>query len=83
MASTYWRSNASATAKLGQGRGQVLDDVAGDCVGRGQVVNVVEGVVLQPGDVQVGLVTGDDFGVAEGPGSARPPAVARGAGRAA
>src|SRR3954471_10425780 len=50
---------------LGQRSGEVVDDLPGDDLGRRQVVDVLERGVLQPGDVEVGLVTRDEFLVRE------------------
>lgn len=52
--------------ELGESSSEVLDDLAGDDVGGRQVVEVFERVVLQPGDVEVGLVARDDLVVRDG-----------------
>jgi len=46
--------------ELGESGSQVVDDLAGDDVGGRQVVDVVQGVVLEPGDVEIGLVAGHE-----------------------
>ena len=46
-----------------QGRLDVFDDVGGENVGIGQVVEVGQGFVFEPEDVEVGFVAGDDVGV--------------------
>jgi hypothetical protein len=51
--------------KLGQGRGQVLNDLAGDDLGRRQVVGVLQRLVTEPGDVEVGLVSRHQLVVGE------------------
>lgn len=45
---------------------QILDDLAGKDVRGRQAVQVLERLVAQPSDVQVRLVTGDEFVVGEG-----------------
>ncbi|WP_409468419.1 hypothetical protein [Streptomyces sp. HC307] len=44
---------------------EVLDDLAGDDLGRGQVVEVLKGLGAQPRDVEVGLIAGDKLVVVE------------------
>ncbi len=51
--------------ELGQCRGEVLDDLAGDDLGGGQVVEVLQRLVAQPGDVEVDLVPSDQLVVGE------------------
>lgn len=53
--------------ELDHGSRQVFDDFAGGHLGCGQVVGVLERLVAQPGDVEVGLVARHEFVVGEGP----------------
>lgn len=48
-----------------QGGFDVLDDVLGQQIGVGQVVQVGQAFVFEPEDIQIGLVAGSDFRVAE------------------
>jgi pimeloyl-ACP methyl ester carboxylesterase len=41
---------------------EVFDDRSRDDLGRWEVFDVLEGVVLQPGDIEAGLVAGDELG---------------------
>jgi hypothetical protein len=52
--------------ELAECRLQVLDDLADDDIGWEQIVGVVEAGILQAGDVEVGLVAGDQLVVGEG-----------------
>ncbi len=54
-------------AKLAQGCLQILDDLAGDYVGRQQAVGVFKAGVTDESDVEVDLVPGDQLVVAERP----------------
>ena len=40
---------------------QVFDDLGSENVGIGKVVQIGEALVLDPGDVEAGLVVGEDF----------------------
>jgi hypothetical protein len=51
--------------ELGQRRRQVLDDLASDDLGSGEVVEILERLVAQPGDVEVDLVPGEQLVVVE------------------
>src|SRR5665647_3402088 len=53
--------------ELGQGSGQILNDFAGDDLRGRQVVEVLQGLVPQPGDVEVGLVPCHQLVVSEEP----------------
>jgi len=48
-------------------RFEVLDDFGGDLVGRREQVGIVERVVLEPEDVEIDLVAGDELGLPETP----------------
>jgi len=46
---------------------QVLDDFGGDLVRRRQKVRIVERIVLEPENVEIDLVTGDEIGMRKPP----------------
>lgn len=47
--------------ELLQRRAEVLDDFGGDDGGVGEVVGVLQRIVLEPEDVEAGLVAGDQL----------------------
>ena len=49
---------------------EVVGDLTGQYVGRGEVVGVLQALVLEPEDVEAHLVTGEELVVAEGPPAA-------------
>ena len=51
--------------ELFQGGFEALHDLGGEEGGSREVVAVFEGIVLEPEDVEVGFVAGDDLGVGE------------------
>ena len=51
--------------ELGERRFELLDDLGGEHTGRRQVAGVLEGLVAQPGDVEVRLVPSDQLVVGE------------------
>jgi hypothetical protein len=53
--------------ELDQRGRQVLHDLSGDDLRGGQVVEVLQGLVAQPGDGEVGLVAGDQLVIGERP----------------
>ena len=48
-----------------QRRGEVFEDLASDDLGCRELVEVFQGIVAQPGDVEVDLVSGGELVVAE------------------
>jgi hypothetical protein len=51
--------------ELGERGGEVINDLAGDDVGRWQTVDIFEGVVGKPCEVEVDLVASDELVVGE------------------
>jgi hypothetical protein len=58
--------SGSHRLEVRQGSGEVVDDLPGDHLGCGEVVEVLRRGVLEPGGVEVGLVPRDELVVAEG-----------------
>ena len=65
-----YRSPASTSRKLVKPSLQVLDDLFGEFVRFRQVVQIDQALVLEPEDVEAGLVAGSQFLVAVAPPAA-------------
>jgi hypothetical protein len=66
MGSPFWRTPCLTLSQvlgdqgeLVEGGLQVLDDFGGDYVGGGEIGGILQAVVLEPEDVQAGLVALD------------------------